>query len=231
MEIIYKAISELKPYAQNAKLHPAEQITHIANSIKEFGFKQPIVIDTQGEVIAGHGRLEAAKKLKLDTVPCLIADDLTDEQIKAFRLADNKTNESEFDFELLNVELEGIIDIDMGDFGFEPPSEDIAEKYSEKTPGALKQRFIMPPFSVLDARQGDWQKRKKEWLKILDSGKGRADNLIGGGIQQLAQALGTNLTGTSIFDPVLAEVLLHWFSPLGGGSVRPIRRGKCKGHC
>ena len=118
LKIEYLPVGSLKPYEKNAKKHPSEQIEHIANSIMEFGFRQPLVIDKDNVLVIGHGRLLAAKKLGLDTVPCVRADDLTDEQIKALRLADNKTNESEWDFDLLGEELDGIFDIDMLEFGF-----------------------------------------------------------------------------------------------------------------
>lgn len=118
MNIQQISINDLKPYPQNAKKHPAEQVEHIANSIREFGFQQPIVVDKDNVVVIGHGRLLAAKKLNMDSVPCVRADDLTDEQIKALRLADNKTNESEWDFDLLDMELSDI-EIDMEQFGFE----------------------------------------------------------------------------------------------------------------
>lgn len=118
LKIEYLPVGSLKPYEKNAKKHPAEQVEHIANSIREFGFRQPLVIDKGNVLVIGHGRLLAAKKLGLDTVPCVRADDLTEEQIKALRLADNKTNESEWDFDFLGGELDYIFDIDMEQFGF-----------------------------------------------------------------------------------------------------------------
>ena len=118
IEIVYLPIDKIKPYERNAKKHPSNQVEHIANSIREFGFRQPLVVDTENVLVIGHGRLLAAKKLGMKEVPCVRADDLTAEQIKALRLADNKTNESEWDFELLNVELGDICDIDMSRFGF-----------------------------------------------------------------------------------------------------------------
>ena len=119
MKVELVSIGSIKPYEKNAKKHPEEQVERIANSIREFGWKQPIVIDKDNVIVIGHGRLLAAKKLKMETVPCVCADELTDEQIKALRLADNKTNESEWDFDLLGEELDGIFDIDMSEFGFE----------------------------------------------------------------------------------------------------------------
>ena len=89
------SLKKIKPYKKNAKLHPDEQVQFIANSIKEFGWKQPIVLDNDNVIVIGHGRFLAAKKLGLDSAPCIYADDLSKDQIKALRLADNKTNESE----------------------------------------------------------------------------------------------------------------------------------------
>lgn len=120
LRIEYLPVDALKPYSRNAKKHPDEQVDHIANSIREFGFRQPLVVDKDGVLVIGHGRLLAAKKLGLETVPCVRADDLTDEQVKALRLADNKTNESAWDDDLLNLELDDIINLDMEDFGFDP---------------------------------------------------------------------------------------------------------------
>lgn len=128
LKIEYLPVGSLKPYEKNAKKHPAEQVEHIANSIREFGFRQPLVIDKDNVLVIGHGRLLAAKKLGLDAVPCVRADDLTDEQIKALRLADNKTNESEWDFDLLGGELDNIFDIDMSEFGF-----DLDDDYPDET--------------------------------------------------------------------------------------------------
>ena len=119
MQIIYKNLSELHPYKNNPRKND-QAVDAVANSIREFGFKVPVVIDKNGEIIAGHTRYKAAKKLKLKEIPCIIADDLTEEQIKAFRLADNKVGElAEWDFDLLSDELDGIFDIDMSEFGFD----------------------------------------------------------------------------------------------------------------
>lgn len=90
MKIVNKPTSQLKTYEKNAKKHDKKQIANVAESIKQFGFVQPIVLDKDNNVIIGHCRLEAAKKLHLDEVPCVMADDLTDEQVKKLRLLDNK---------------------------------------------------------------------------------------------------------------------------------------------
>ena len=109
------------------------------NSIKEFGFKVPIVIDKNNVIVAGHTRYKASKKLKLKEVPCIIADDLTDEQIKAFRLADNKVSEkAEWDFDLLMQELDDIKTIDMDDFGFLDNNESYLDDLLDEELGAKK---------------------------------------------------------------------------------------------
>lgn len=92
--IVYKNITDLKPYRKNAKKHPKQQVEQIANSIKEFGFTQPVLIDKHNSVVAGHGRVLGAKKAGLKQVPTICLEDLTPEQIKAYRLADNKLNEA-----------------------------------------------------------------------------------------------------------------------------------------
>lgn len=118
MKVVNRAIGTIRPYGNNPR-HNDNAVGAVANSIKEFGWQQPIVVDKDGVIIAGHTRFKAAKDLGLDEVPVVIADGLTDEQIRAYRLADNKSGElAEWDFELLDRELGDIFDIDMSAFGF-----------------------------------------------------------------------------------------------------------------
>lgn len=119
MQVVEIKIENIKPYEKNAKKHPQEQVELIANSIREFGFQQPIVLTSDNTIIIGHGRYLASQKLGLENVPCVYAKDLTDEQIKGLRLADNKVAESEWDFSLLSEELDDILNLDMSDFGFD----------------------------------------------------------------------------------------------------------------
>lgn len=112
-------IKDLKPYKRNAKKHPKKQIERIANSIESFGMNDPIAIWKDNTIIEGHGRLEALKELGYEEVPCIRLDRLTDEERKAYTLAHNKVAESEWDYDLLNDELDDIFDFDMSDFGFE----------------------------------------------------------------------------------------------------------------
>lgn len=140
LKIIYKEIDELIPYINNPR-NNTNAVDAVASSIKNFGFKVPIVIDGGNEIINGHTRMLAAKKLGLSKVPCILADDLNDEEIKAFRLADNKTSElADWDFDLLDIELKELdgmdLDFDMSDFGFEELEEfeDIEVKEDDYNP-------------------------------------------------------------------------------------------------
>ena len=121
-KIISLPIGEIRPYEKNPRKN-AEAVKYVKASIEKFGFKQPIIVDSNRVIIAGHTRLEAAKSLGMAEVPCIVADDLTDAQVKALRLADNKVAEfSEWEMNLLGEELgelAEISDIDMGDFGFD----------------------------------------------------------------------------------------------------------------
>lgn len=131
LKIINIDINKLKPYKNNPRKND-EAVEYVANSIKEFGFKVPIIVDKDYEIIAGHTRLKAAKQLGLKEVPIIIADDLTEEQVKAFRLADNKASEiAEWDFNLLDNELSNILDIDMSGFGFEMFEEEEEQEIVE----------------------------------------------------------------------------------------------------
>lgn len=118
MQIVDKKLDELREYENNPRNND-NAVAAVAASIKEFGFKVPIVIDAAGVIIAGHTRAKAAARLGLQIVPCIIADDLTEEQIRAFRLADNKTGElAGWDFEKLEAELAQLSEMDMSEFGF-----------------------------------------------------------------------------------------------------------------
>ena len=120
MKIEYIPLEKIKPYENNPRIND-DAVKYVANSIKEFGFKVPIIIDENNVIVAGHTRLKAAKKLGFEKVPCIRADDLTENQIKAFRLADNKVGEiATWDFNSLAVELANIENINMSNFNFEP---------------------------------------------------------------------------------------------------------------
>ena len=129
-------ISKVIPYHNNPKEHPPQQVDKIASSIKHYGFTQPIVIDEDNEIIIGHGRYEASKKLGLAQIPAIRRDDLTEAEAKALRIADNKVAESEWNFEALEVEFE-TIDIEELETGFTPEELEAEgfEGYAEEEEG------------------------------------------------------------------------------------------------
>lgn len=133
MEIVERGVEELIPYENNPRIND-KAVQGVANSIRDFGFRNPIIIDQNDVIICGHTRLKAAKKLHLGKVPCIVVDDLTDEQVRALRLADNKVAEkAEWDDDKLAQELEEILNIDMKDFGFleKDLKADPEEKYTQ----------------------------------------------------------------------------------------------------
>ncbi|MCC9750481.1 ParB N-terminal domain-containing protein, partial [Streptococcus agalactiae] len=123
----YVDIDSIKPYQKNARLNDGDAVEKVAASIKEFGFQQPILVDENNVIITGHTRLKAAKSLGIDKIPISHAIGLTDEQIKAYRLADNRVAEfSMWDFDLLESEIEELTTIDMSKFGFDLSIDDLA---------------------------------------------------------------------------------------------------------
>lgn len=210
MKITETAIDAIKEYEKNAKTHTKKQIKNIAESIKQFGFTQPIATDRDGVIIIGHGRYKAAQLLGLKTVPTVIMDELTEEQTRKLRILDNKLNESPWDTEALFAEINDIdfseFDLDFGtiaqeeettgETGGEEQEEDTNPyDLSEKTPGALTDRFIVPPFSVLDARTKQWRKRSAELAE---------DHMSGIDPDEISE------------DPLLLKILINWFTPQDG---------------
>lgn len=145
MNITQKTLHELIPYENNPRNND-DAVDYVAESIKEFGFKVPIIIDKNNVIVAGHTRYKACKKLGINEVPCLVADDLTEEQIKAFRLADNKVAEiATWDFEKLDLEL-STLELDMELFGFEiiedeEPVEATEDDYEVEVPAEPKAKY------------------------------------------------------------------------------------------
>lgn len=127
MNIVYKSVDELIPYEKNTKKHDKKQIKNVATSIDKYGFVQPLVIDKNNVVIIGHCRLLGAKQLKMEKVPCVCAEDLTEEEVNALRIVDNKSNESEWDMDVLAEEL-GSVDLSAFDFDFEFPIDEEEQK-------------------------------------------------------------------------------------------------------
>lgn len=133
MEIHEVKVSKLIPYENNPRRND-DAVEPVANSIREFGFKVPIIIDRNNVIVAGHTRLKAALKLGLETVPVIVADDLTDEQVRAFRLADNKVGEiATWDYELLDSEIANLT-TDMSEYGFLSASDIDIDAFFEDAP-------------------------------------------------------------------------------------------------
>jgi len=228
-------IDKLIPYHNNPRKNQA--VDKVASSIKEYGFQQPIVVDKNMVVIVGHTRLMGAKKLGLDKVPTIIAD-LSETQAKAYRIADNRINEeSNWDNDLLNLEINNLLEenFNIENLGFDENEINKIlneESYAEGVKGQMSSTFGVPPFTVLNAREGNWQERKKYWYSLgIKSELGRDENLIS---YSKVSTLGGK--DTSIFDPVLCELMYNWFSPkdglildpFAGGSVRGILASKCQ---
>ena len=229
MEIVNIKVKDIIPYENNPRLND-EAVQYVANSIKEFGFKVPIIIDKNNVIVAGHTRLKSAELLGLKEVPCIRADDLTDQQAKAFRLADNKVAEfASWNYLKLDEELADIT-FDMTEFGFDMDAGlDIdIDTYSndKKKDGALNERFIVPPFSVLDTRQGYWQDRKRMWLEKTGNLSETRDGEYGTFGEGMLKSING---GTSNFDPVLAETMYKWFCPAGGTILDPFGGEQTKG--
>lgn len=295
--IEWRKVAELVPYAANARLHTAEQVAQIAASMREWGWTMPVLIDPGGEIIAGHGRIMAAQQLGLIEAPCAVARGWSDLQKRAYRLADNKlTLNAAWDGALLKLEMGDLRDsgFDLGLTGFSTDELQLLwHGPPPSTGGNLAERFGVPPFSVLNAREGWWQDRKAAWLRTgieSDLGRGeaglgrdngapggggggawaqrsgqRAANAIPGGSRQPAinPATGkivradstgrpiipgemrggmtygavdmddgaerSGTSGTSMFDPVLAELLVRWFAPPGGLILDPFAGGSVRG--
>lgn len=133
MQVVMKSLGEIQPYSKNAKKHDARQIKNVAESIKQYGFVQPVVVDKNNVIVIGHCRALAAKKLGIKEVPCVCVDDLTPEQVNALRLVDNKSNESDWDFDLLADELPEL-DLSAFDFDWGLPDDQTEEVVEDDVP-------------------------------------------------------------------------------------------------
>ena len=136
MKIIELPLRDVHPYERNAKKHPPEQVKKIARSIEEFGFLSPVLIDKDNRIIAGHGRVLAAKQIGLESVPCVYVEGLTDAQRRAYILADNRLGEiTDWDTDMLNMELSDLdaLDFDVSITGFDLPGDERKTEYTGKT--------------------------------------------------------------------------------------------------
>ena len=186
-------LEALVPYARNSRTHSDAQIAQIAASIREFGFTNPVLVDKDGGIIAGHGRVMAARKLGLKDVPCIALGHLTDAQKRAYVIADNKLAlNAGWDDEMLGLELSELGDagFDLELIGFTQEEIDALgaengggeETLGDEPKGNLSDSFMIPPFSVLNAREGWWQNRKRAWLALgIKSELGRGGGANDGG--------------------------------------------------
>lgn len=284
LNIENRPVAELIPYARNSRTHSDGQIAQIAGSIEEFGMAGAIVV-RQGVIAKGHGTLAAIQRLLAagkpiypapgkfsgvepfpdGTVPVLDASGWTDAQFRAYVIADNKLAElAGWDTELLALELGELQadGFDMDLIGFD--AVELGDLLAADTDGAgasdearatLAERFMVAPFTVLDARRGWWQERKRAWLAMgLRSEAGRDELLtfsqssqppavyeaknryeakIGRAVSWdeffVANPDAKAQTGTSIFDPVMCELAYRWFCPPGGTILDPFSGGSVRG--
>lgn len=264
LSIAYKSINELQEYDKNTRTHSDEQVAQIAQSINEYGWTNPILIDEHNSVIAGHGRLLAALSIGYESVPVIQLVGLTESQKRAYRIADNKLPlNAGWDKVLLQEELRLLqddgFDLDLTGFTDDEIDHLLDEvsqlELSEDRKGNLSDKFLIPPFTVFNAREGWWQERKKSWIELgIQSELGRGDDLVFNASSQSASTyaekekyekrvgykvswnefLDANpdtktLPTTSIFDPVMCEIAYRWFSPVGGVIIDPFSGGSVRG--
>ena len=219
----------LTPYNRNPRQND-RAVDQVADSITEFGFNQPIVVDYQNTVVVGHTRLKAAIQLGMETVPVItMPADISPEKVQAYRLADNRLNElADWDNDMLIDEL-----TDLEDAGYDTTSigfdlTDMQKKQAQRDENwqSLADQFVVPPFTVLDARQGDWTKRKQQWKGIgISSELGRDAGLTmpSEGYVAMKDA------STSVFDPVLVEICNLWYTETGAKILDPFAGGSVRG--
>lgn len=185
MKVREVPIDDVRPYPGNPRNND-QAVEAVAASIREFGWRQPIVVDADMTVVCGHTRLKAAQRLGLGEVPVVVASDLTPEQVAAYRLADNKVAEaSTWDMDALAIELDGLAGFDMGQFGFDSaglPMDGLpacGETVGRDQPApSLADRFGIVPFSVVRTDCGEWKARKARWISVgIRSEKGRGGDL------------------------------------------------------
>ena len=224
-------LDAIRPYPHNPR-HTATAVPKVAESIKRYGWRQPIVVDADGVIVAGHTRWEAAALLGLERVPVHRANDLSPELAAAYRIADNRTGaEAVFDQALLAEELKRMQPgpEDMAAMGFDQSEldkllrEQLRKSYTDWKSGALVEDYGAPPLSVLDARQGYWQERKKWWNDQMGRylNKTREHSLSASNCVMLDLN-----SGVSILDAFLSELMCLWFARPGYTALDPFA-GDC----
>lgn len=223
-----RLISEIREWSKNPRIIGGKKFEDLITSMDRFGYVDQIVINTDGELIGGHARLQKLKQDGETSVSVRTPDrKLNEAEFNELAIRLNKNIAGEWDFDAL------LKDFDSGDlteWGFEKfdfPEITVGgeDNYSDGKKGALSENWGIPPFSVLSARDGGWQERKRAWIaKGIESHEGRADNLIS---YSKISTMGEK--DTSIFDPVLCELLVNWFSPKEGVVLDPFAGGSVRG--
>lgn len=253
LKLEHWAIDKVTPYDKNPRTIGKAAVSKVAASIREFGFNVPIIVDEAGIILAGHTRRLALLQLGVKVASVIVKRGLSEAKKKAWRIADNRVaEESEWDVEKLKAEMEELaaFDFDLAALGFddgeldkmaaelagdaEAAETEVAKSKPLKTKanGSLAERFGVPPFSVLNAREGWWQDRKRLWLAIgLDRLAGRAGAVMKskGAVDAVSVTMEAKSNGTSSFDPVLCELVYRWFCPPGGVVIDPFAGGPTSG--
>ncbi|CAO3445789.1 hypothetical protein [Azospirillum argentinense] len=239
ISIVFRPLDGVKPYERNPKTHGQEQLERLVSSLTTFGWTRPLLIGADGVLVAGHGTWQAARLVHerglqipnhpdAGTVPCRVLDHLTPEQIRAYVIADNRLSElGRWDDELLAAELVDLqgLGVDLDTIGFDAAD---LESLCSDAPGdsrkdgatgkTLAERFGVPPFTVLDARQGYWRQRKAAWVAMGVHAEEGREHLPDTNVATDWMRRGS-ATGGSAFDPVLAELVFRWFTPTPTASV------------
>lgn len=223
-------ITKLKRAKYNPRKISKKELEKLAESIKKYGLVQPIVVNKDYTIIGGHQRVEACRQIGITEVDVYILSLNTDDE-KTLNLALNRISGDWDDsalYELLNELAEKNR---LALTGFDNKElEKLKWKQSNTINRKLIEDYIIPPFTIFYTKQGYWQKRKAEWvLQLGDSSVGRGDNLMRGGMKRIAELHGDKLTGTSVFDPVLCEVLYTWYGNKGDLIIDPFAGGHVRG--
>jgi DNA modification methylase len=223
-EIIQLGIDQLNPAPYNPRSITRKEIEKLKKSISTNGFVGTIVVNKDFTIIGGHQRVKALKELGEKEVWCSVVD-LKKQQEKALNLALNKIG-GDFDDAMLLDLLQGLDEDIRKATGFSGRDIDRLEfKLGNDINRTLQEDYIIPPFSIFDTKQDYWKERKAEWVKkIGNSGNGRDEDLLGDGLDKLA-----DIGGTSIFDPVLTEVLYTWYASKGSLIIDPFAGGSTRG--
>ncbi len=231
MELKTIPIKELKAAKYNPRKISKKELQSLVQSIETYGLVQPIVVNTTNVIVGGHQRVEACRRLKYKEVPVMVVD-LDEDKEKELNIALNKIS-GDWDTEQLTTLLEELADKNrLAYTGFnERELEKLQFKQNNQINRKLIEDYVVPPFSVFDTKQGYWQNRKKEWVQFFggSGGEGRDEALLGTSLNNLADLTNRGITGTSVFDPVLTEVIYTWYADKGGLILDPFCGGYTRG--